>query len=46
MPLGILEQVAGLRLLTLTLVDILLTVLYARAGSWLIAPHIGRRFWG
>ena len=45
MPLGFLEQVAGLCLLTLILVDIFLTVLYARAGSGLIAPHVGRPIW-
>jgi hypothetical protein len=45
MPLGFLEQVAGLCLLTLFLVDIFLTVLYARAGSGHVAPHAGRLFW-
>jgi hypothetical protein len=45
MPLRFIEQVAGLCLLTLILVDIFLTVLYARAGSGLIAPHVGRMFW-
>ncbi len=45
MPLGFLEQVAGLCLLTLILVDIFVTVLYARAGTGLIAPHVERLFW-
>ena len=45
MPLGSLEQVAGLCLLTLILVDIFLTVLYARAGSGLIAPDVARLCW-
>jgi hypothetical protein len=45
MPLGILEQVAGLCLLTLILADIFVTVLYARAGTGLIAPHDERLFW-
>ena len=45
MPFGWLEQVAGLCLLTLILVDIFVTVLYARAGTGLIAPHVERLFW-
>ena len=45
MPPGFLEQVAGLCLLTLILVDIFVTVLYARAGTGLIAPHVERLFW-
>jgi hypothetical protein len=45
MPTGLLEQVAGLCLLTLLLVDIFVTVLYARAGSGLIAPHVVRLLW-
>src|SRR6185312_11848949 len=45
MPLGFVEQVAGLCLLLVILVDIFLTVLYARAGSGLIAPHFERLFW-
>ena len=45
MPLGFLEQAAGLCLLTLILVDIFVTVLYARAGSGLIAPYVERLFW-
>ena len=45
MPLDVLEQVAGLCLLVVILLDILLTVLYARAGSGLIAPHLERLFW-
>ncbi len=46
MPIALLEQVAGLCLLTLILVDIFVTVLYARAGTGLIAPHLERLFWG
>ena len=45
MPIHVVEQVAGLGLLTLILLDILVTVLYARAGSGLIAPHLERGFW-
>jgi hypothetical protein len=45
MPIALLEQVVGLCLLTLILVDIFVTVLYARAGSGLIAPHVERGFW-
>ena len=45
MPLRVLEQAAGLCLLALILVDIFVTVLYARAGSGLIAPRVGRLFW-
>src|SRR5690242_17630287 len=40
-----LEQVAGLCLLTLILVDIFSTVLYARAGTGLIAPQVERLLW-
>jgi hypothetical protein len=45
MPTGFLEQVAGLCLLTLILADIFVTVLYARAGTGLIAPHVERLLW-
>jgi hypothetical protein len=45
MPIGFVEQVAGLSLLTLMLLDIFVTVLYARAGSGLIAPHVERLLW-
>ena len=45
LPLGFLEQVAGLCLLTLILLDIFVTVLYARVGSGLIAPHLEHLFW-
>lgn len=45
MPIRVVEQVAGLALLTWILVDIFVTVLYARAGSGLIAPHVGRFLW-
>ena len=45
MPIRFVEQVAGLVLLTSILVDIFLTVLYARAGSGLIAPRVARLFW-
>ena len=45
MSIRVVEQVAGLGLLTLILVDIFVTVLYARAGSGVIAPHVERLFW-
>ena len=45
MPIRLVEQVAGLCLLILILVDIFVTVLYARAGSGLIAPHVERGLW-
>ena len=45
MPIRFVEQAAGLGLLTLILLDIFVTVLYARAGSGLIAPHLARAFW-
>ena len=45
MPIRFVEQVSGLCFLTLMLVDIFVTVLYARAGSGLIAPHVARLFW-
>ena len=45
MPIRVVEQVAGLCLLTLILVDIFVTVLYARAGSGLIGPRAARLFW-
>lgn len=34
------EQVAGLALMLIFLTDIFLTVLYARAGTGLLAPHL------
>jgi hypothetical protein len=39
------EQLAGLFLLTLILLDIFVTVLYARAGTGIIAPHAERGLW-
>ena len=45
MPIRVVEQVAGLGLLTLILIDIFVRVLYARAGGGLIAPHVERLFW-
>lgn len=45
MPIRFVKHVAGLALLTWNLVDIVVTVLYARAGSGLIAPHVERLFW-
>ena len=45
MPIRFVEQAAGLGLLTLILLDIFVTVLYARAGSGLIAPHLERGLW-
>ncbi|PSJ43449.1 ion channel [Allosphingosinicella deserti] len=40
-----LEQIAGAALVVLFLVDIFLTVLYARAGTGLIAPYWNRAIW-
>lgn len=45
MPVSVLEQVAGLCLLWLILLDIFVTVLYARAGTGLIAPRVERVLW-
>ena len=45
MPIRFDKHVAGLALLTWNLVDIFVTVLYARAGTGLIAPHLERLFW-
>lgn len=39
------EQVAGLALMLLFLTDIFLTVLYARAGTGLLAPYWNRAIW-
>ena len=38
-----LEQLAGGIVLAITLLDVLLTVLYARAGTGLLAPALGYR---
>jgi hypothetical protein len=40
-----LEQVVGTALMLLFLADIFLTVLYARAGTGLLAPHWTRAIW-
>ena len=40
-----LEQVIGAALVLLFLADIFLTVLYARAGTGLLAPHLVRAIW-
>jgi hypothetical protein len=40
-----LEQVAGAALMLLFLADIFLTVLYARAGTGLLAPYWNRAIW-
>jgi hypothetical protein len=45
MPIGVVEQLAGLCVLMVILLDIFLTVLYARAGTGLIAPHVERALW-
>jgi hypothetical protein len=39
------EPLAGAIVLAVTLVDVFLTVLYARAGSGLIAPQLARGVW-
>jgi hypothetical protein len=41
----ILEQLAGAALMLLFLADIFLTVLYARAGTGLLAPYWNRAIW-
>jgi biotin operon repressor len=41
-----LEQVCGAFVVLLFLADIFLTVLYARAGTGLLAPHLNRTVWG
>ena len=45
MPIQLVEQFAGLCLLSLILLDIFVTVLYARAGSGIIAPRAERVLW-
>lgn len=45
MSIAFFEQLAGLCLLALILVDIFVTVLYARAGTGVIAPHAERLLW-
>ena len=45
MPITVLEQLAGLCLVALILLDIFVTVLYARAGTGIIAPHAERLLW-
>lgn len=40
-----LEPLAGGVVLTITLLDVFLTVLYARAGSGLLAPRLARGVW-
>jgi hypothetical protein len=40
-----LEQIGGAGLMLLFLADIFLTVLYARAGTGLLAPHWNRLVW-
>lgn len=41
----VLEQLVGAALMLLFLADIFLTVLYARAGTGLLAPHFNRAIW-
>lgn len=41
----ILQQIAGAGLMALFLADVFLTVLYARAGTGLLAPHWNRLVW-
>lgn len=40
-----LERLAGALVLAITLLDVFLTVLYARAGSGLLAPRLARGVW-
>jgi hypothetical protein len=40
-----LEPIAGAIVLAITLVDVFLTVLYARAGTGLLAPRLARGVW-
>ena len=40
------EQTIGAALMLLFLTDVFLTVLYARAGTGLLAPYWNRAFWG
>lgn len=42
---SVLERIAGGIVLTITLLDVFLTVLYARAGSGLLAPRLARVVW-
>jgi hypothetical protein len=41
-----LEPLAGAIVLVVTLLDVFLTVLYARAGTGLLAPRLARGVWG
>jgi len=43
--MGMLEQVAGAVVILVVLLDIFLTVLYARAGSELVSPTVSRTIW-
>jgi hypothetical protein len=43
--LKLLEQIAGALLMLLVLVDVFLTVLYARMDSGIISPHLARGVW-
>ncbi len=40
-----LERLAGGIVIAITLADVFLTVLYARAGTGLVAPHLARGVW-
>lgn len=41
----VMEPVAGAMVLVITLLDVFLTVLYARAGTGLLAPRLARAVW-
>src|SRR4029079_450633 len=43
--MAIVEQIAGAVVTIVTLLDIFLTVLYARAGSELLSPVVSRAIW-
>lgn len=43
--MSVLEQVVGIGIMVLFLVDIFVTVLYARAEAGVLAPHVGRMVW-
>jgi hypothetical protein len=44
--MAILEQITGAAVIVVVLLDIFLTVLYARAGTGLLSPVVSRAIWG
>ena len=40
-----LQQIGGMLIVLLILLDVFLTVLYARMGSWLLSPRLARTAW-